>query len=133
VAFNNHEGSTRSYDYVREHNDAVSRVDFIDLREEVKAEPAPGEVITLAQPDGSTMLLRKLHADYDPTDRVSAMNQVQALHAKGEVVTGLLYVDPEASDLHAAMRTCATPLNKLEEAALNPGAAALAKINASFR
>lgn len=133
VAFNNHEGSTRSYDHVREHNDAVSRIDFIDLAKEVKAEPAPGEVITLPQADGSLMLLRKLHAGYDPTDRVAAMNQVQALQASGEVVTGLLYVDPEASDLHAALRTSAVPLNKLDEAALCPGAAALAKINASFR
>jgi 2-oxoglutarate/2-oxoacid ferredoxin oxidoreductase subunit beta len=133
VAFNNHEGSTRSYDYVREHNDAVSRIDFIDLAREVKAEPAPGEVITLPQADGSVMRLRKLHAGYDPTDRVAAMNQVHALQASGEVVTGLLYVDPEATDLHAALRTSATPLNKLDEAALCPGAAALAKINASFR
>ena len=133
VAFNNHEGSTRSYDYVREHNDAVSRIDFIDLAKEVKAEPAPGEVITLPQADGSLMRLRKLHAGYDPTDRVAAMNQVQALQASGEVVTGLLYVDPEATDLHAALRTSATPLNKLDEAALCPGAAALDKINTSFR
>ena len=82
VAFNNHEGSTRSYDYVREHNDAVSRIDFIDLATERKAEPAPGEVIELPQHDGSVMRLRKLHADYDPTDRVSAMNHVQALQAQ---------------------------------------------------
>jgi 2-oxoglutarate ferredoxin oxidoreductase subunit beta len=133
VAFNNHEGSTRSYDYVREHNDAVSRIDFIDLAAEIKAEPAPGEVITLPQADGSVMRLRKLHAGYDPTDRVAAMNQVHALQASGEVVTGLLYIDPEATDLHAALRTSAVPLNKLDEAALCPGAAPLAKINASFR
>ncbi len=133
VAFNNHEGSTRSYDYVREHNDAVSRIDFIDLAQEVKAEPAPGEVITLPQADGSVMRLRKLHAGYDPTDRVAAMNQVHALQARGEIVTGLLYVDPQATDLHAALNTTATPLNRLGEAELCPGTAALAKINASFR
>src|SRR5574340_103076 len=69
VAFNNHPGSTRSYDYVREHNAAVSRIDFIDLAKEVVAEPQPGEVIALPQPDGSTIALRKLAADYDPTDR----------------------------------------------------------------
>ncbi len=133
VAFNNHDGSTRSYDYVREHNDAVSRIDFIDLAKEVKAEPSPGEVLELPQHDGSVMRLRKLHAGYDPTDRVSAMNHVQALQAKGEVVTGLLYVDPDATDLHAALNTSATPLNKLDERALCPGVAALAKINDSFR
>jgi 2-oxoglutarate ferredoxin oxidoreductase subunit beta len=133
VAFNNHEGSTRSYDYVREHNEAVSRVDFIDLAPEVKAAPGPGEVITLPQHDGSLMRLRRLHADYDPTDRVGAMNQVHALQAGGEVVTGLLFVDPQATDLHAALHTSATPLNRLDESVLCPGAGALAKINASFR
>ena len=133
VAFNNHEGSTRSYDYVREHNEAVSRIDFIDLAAEVTAEPAPGEVLSLPQADGSTMHLRKLHTDYDPTDRISAMNHVQALQARGEVVTGLIYVDPDAADLHAALHTSARPLNQLDEVALCPGTAALAKINASFR
>jgi 2-oxoglutarate ferredoxin oxidoreductase subunit beta len=133
VAFNNHEGSTRSYDYVREHNDAVSRIDFIDLAAELKAEPQPGEVMDLPQHDGSVMRLRKLHADYDPTDRVNALNHVQELQARGEVVTGLLFVDPQASDLHAALNTCARPLNKLDERDLNPGAAALATINASLR
>jgi 2-oxoglutarate ferredoxin oxidoreductase subunit beta len=133
VAFNNHEGSTRSYDYVREHNDAVSRVDFIDLAKEVKAEPAPGEVLELPQADGSTMRLRKLHPGYDPTDRVAAMNHVQALQARGEVVTGLLYVDPDATDLHAALSTSRRPLNQLGDAELCPGAAALEKMNAALR
>lgn len=133
VAFNNHAGSTRSYDHVREHNEAVSFIDFIDLAEEIHAEPAPGEVITLPQPDGTVMRLRKLHAGYDPTDRVSAMAQVQALQAKGEVVTGLLYVDPQAGDMHSGLNTVAKPLNALGEAELCPGATALAKLNASLR
>jgi 2-oxoglutarate/2-oxoacid ferredoxin oxidoreductase subunit beta len=133
VAFNNHEGSTRSYDYVRDHAEALTRIDFIDLATEIKAEPAPGEVLELPQGDGSTMRLRKLHADHDPTDRLKAMAHVQALQAAGEVATGLLYVDPQAGDLHAALNTAAAPLNTLGEAALCPGAAVLAKINASLR
>jgi 2-oxoglutarate ferredoxin oxidoreductase subunit beta len=133
VAFNNHEGSTRSYHYVREHNDALSRIDFIDLAKEVRAEPAPGEVLELPQADGSVMRLRKLHPEHDPTDRVSAMNHVHALQARGEVVTGLIYVDADATDLHAALNTSRTPLNQLGEAELCPGAAALEKINAALR
>jgi 2-oxoglutarate/2-oxoacid ferredoxin oxidoreductase subunit beta len=133
VAFNNHEGSTKSYDYVREHNEAVSRIDFIDLKPEVVAEQSADSVITLAQPDGSLMRLRKLHLDYDPTDRIAAMNHVQAHQARGEVVTGLLYVDSDAQDLHAALKTARKPLNSLDEAALCPGAATLEKINASLR
>jgi 2-oxoglutarate ferredoxin oxidoreductase subunit beta len=133
VAFNNHAGSTRSYDYVREHNDAVSRIDFIDLADEIKAEPSAGEVISLPQPDGTRMRLRKLHADYDPTDRLGAMNHVQAYQAQGEILTGLLYVDPEATDLHEGLNTVKCPLNALNEIDLCPGAAALTKLNASLR
>jgi 2-oxoglutarate ferredoxin oxidoreductase subunit beta len=133
VAFNNHEGSTRSYDHVREHNEAVSRIDFIDLAKEVVAEPAPGEVITLPQGDGSVMRLRKLHADHDPTDRRAAMNHMQAMAEAGEIATGLLYVDPHATDLHAAMNTVAQPLNRLGAPELCPGKAALDQINASLR
>jgi 2-oxoglutarate/2-oxoacid ferredoxin oxidoreductase subunit beta len=136
VAFNNHAGSTRSYDYVREHNEAVSRIDFIDLAKGAVAEPGTwkaGEVLELPQGDGSTMRLRKLHADYDPTDRVGALTHVQALQAQGEVPTGLLYIDPEARDLHAALGTVRRALNVLAEDALCPGSAMLAKINASLR
>ena len=133
VAFNNHAGSTRSYDHVREHNEAVSRIDFIDLAKEVIAEPGPGEVIEVPQADGTLMRLRKLHADHDPTDRRAAMNHVQAMQVDGEIATGLLYVDPHASDLHAALNTVHKPLNTLSERDLCPGATLLEKINAALR
>jgi 2-oxoglutarate/2-oxoacid ferredoxin oxidoreductase subunit beta len=133
VAFNNHAGSTRSYDHVREHNEAVSRIDFIDLAPEVNATPAPGEVLDLPQADGSTMRLRKLHADFDPTDRRAAMNHLQTLQAAGEIPTGLLYLDPEAADLHAALNTVPRALNSLGEAELCPGLQVLGRINDSLR
>jgi len=130
VAFNNHEGSTRSYDHVRAHNEALNRIDFIDLAPEVQSS---AEVIDLRQSDGSVMRLRKLHAGHDPTDRAAALAVNQAMQAQGEVATGLLYVDPAARDLHAALGTVAKPLNQLGEAELSPGAAALARINAGLR
>ena len=133
VAFNNHAGSTKSYDYVREHNEAVSRIDFISSRDEITAQYAPGSVVDVEQHDGKFLRLRKLKADYDPTDRLSAMNQVQIHQARGEVLTGLLYVDPDASDLHASMNTTAAPLNSLGAGKLCPGVAALDKLNASLR
>ena len=133
VAFNNHAGSTRSYDYVREHNEAVNRIDFIDLAPEMHARPEAGAVINVPQPGGGFMRLRKLHADYDPTSRIAALTQVQAMMAAGEVATGLLYVENGAHDLHAALHTVATPLNQLGAAELCPGAAALQRINDSLR
>ncbi len=132
VAFNNHAGSTKSYDYVREHNEAVSRIDFIAPGQEIVAEPQQ-ELITVPQPDGSTLRLRRLRTDYDPTDRAAALHQVLAHQARGELLTGLLYVDPEAGDLHGMLNTSATPLQQLDAASLCPGSAALDKLNASLR
>jgi 2-oxoglutarate/2-oxoacid ferredoxin oxidoreductase subunit beta len=133
VAFNNHEGSTKSYDHVRAHNEALARIDFIDLAQRRNVTSAPGDVFDLPQGDGSVMRLRRLRADHDPTSRLNAMDVVQKLAAKGEVATGLIYLDLEADDLHAALNTSATPLNQLGEAVLCPGAATLEKINAGLR
>ncbi|NCT84227.1 MAG: 2-oxoacid:ferredoxin oxidoreductase subunit beta [Comamonadaceae bacterium] len=132
VAFNNHAGSTRSYDHVRAHNEALNRIDFIHLAAEQVVEGSP-DVIAVPQSDGSTLRLRKVAADHDPTDRLGAMNALQRRAAAGEIATGLLYVDPTATDWHAAQHTAAQPLNMLDEAALCPGAAALAQINAGLR
>ena len=133
VAFNNHPGSTKSYDYVREHNEAVSRIDFISAREEITAEAAPGEVVDVRQHDGGLLRLRSLHPEYDPTNRYAAMAFMQEHQARGEVLTGLLYVDPLATDLHTALNTTARPLNTLAAAELCPGTGVLAKINTSLR
>jgi 2-oxoglutarate ferredoxin oxidoreductase subunit beta len=133
VAFNNHPGSTKSYDYVREHNEAVNRLDVITGRDEITADYEPGAVTAVTQHDGSVLRLRKLSADYDATDRVKVLNYVQQHAAAGEVVTGLLYVDPDSADLHEHIHTIETPLNQLTERELCPGAVALEKFNASLR
>ena len=95
VAFNNHAGSTKSFDYVREHNDAVNRLDVISGRDPITVDYEPGSVKVVEQHDGSKIALRKIDADYDPHDRVGAMAFLQKHAAKGQIVTGLLYVDPE--------------------------------------
>ena len=133
VAFNNHPGSTKSYEYVRSHNEAVNRLDFIEGREEITTQYDPGTVTTVQQHDGSLLRLRKLGEDYDPSDKIAAMKRVQEGQAAGEVVTGLLYVDPTPRDLHHHLNTVAAPLNTLDTADLCPGPAALDRINASLR
>ena len=133
VTFNNHGGSTKSYDYVRQHNEAVSRIDFMTQHSEITTEYAPGEVIDVAQHDGSILRLRKLHADYDPTDRYAALSYMNVHHARGEVVTGLLYLDPIATDLHMSLNTSDTPLNAFGVRQLCPGSRVLEKVNASLR
>jgi 2-oxoglutarate ferredoxin oxidoreductase subunit beta len=77
--------------------------------------------------------LRKLHEDYDAGDRITAMNYLQQRHSAGEIVTGLLYLNADADDLHAALNTVDIPLNELRDDDLVPGSAALAKFNASLR
>ena len=133
VQFNNHAGSTKSYDYVREHNEAVNRLDMILGRATITADYAPGTVTEVTQHDGSVLTFRKLAEDYDPTSRHNALSYLQSRQAEGEIVTGLLFVDPDASDHHDALDTVSTPLNQLSDAALIPGAARLAAVNAGFR
>jgi 2-oxoglutarate ferredoxin oxidoreductase subunit beta len=133
VAFNNHPGSTKSYDYVREHNDALNKLDIMLNRQEITVSYAPGEVTEVTQHDGTILRLRKLHEGHDPTNRASAMHHILERKAEGEIVTGLIYVDPSPSALHDHLGTVAGPLNALGDAELNPGAAALDVINASLR
>jgi 2-oxoglutarate ferredoxin oxidoreductase subunit beta len=133
VAFNNHAGSTKSYDYVREHNEALNRIDFIDGRDEITTSYDPGSVTTVQQHDGSLLRLRKLGEEYDPSNKVAAMKRVQEGMQDGEVVTGLLYVDATPKDLHHHLNTVDVPLNTLNDAELCPGSSALDRINASLR
>ena len=134
VAFNNHAGSTKSYDYVREHNEAVNRLDFWPTREAISATYAEGEVIEVpAGAEGGILRLRKLHADYDPSDKINATAMIASAAHKGEVLTGLLYLAPDAEDLHAHLNTAEVAFNTLGEKDLCPGSAMLEKINSGLR
>lgn len=132
VAFNNHPGSTKSYDYVRAHNEAVNRLDFVSPRNPIAVNYAPGSVELVEQHDGSVIALRKLNNEYDVNDRLAAMNFLEVHADKGEIVTGLLYLNPAPEDLHDHAQTVAAPLNSLTEQDLCPGSGALAKVNASL-
>ncbi len=107
--------------------------DWLELREEITVEYPEGEVVSVTQHDGSVLRLRKLAPDYDPHNRIAAMNYIQQHAAKGEVVTGLLYVDPEPEDLHRHLNTFEAPFNALDATELCPGSAVLEKINAALR
>jgi 2-oxoglutarate/2-oxoacid ferredoxin oxidoreductase subunit beta len=133
VAFNNHAGSTKSYEYVREHNEAVNRLDFWPSREAITVDYAEGGVIEVPQHDGSIIKLRKLDGEYDPSDKINAISHIARAAEKGEVLTGLLYLAADAEDLHAHLQTCETPFNRLGEQELCPGSALLDRINAALR
>ncbi|HQR04261.1 MAG: 2-oxoacid:ferredoxin oxidoreductase subunit beta [Proteobacteria bacterium] len=133
VTFNNHAGSTKSYDFVREHNDALNRLDIFFGKDEIVADYAPGSVTDVRQHDGSILRLHKLHDSYTPTDRIHAMRYLEERKALGQIVTGLLYMDATPNTLHDNLNTVEGALGILGDKALCPGQGNLDKINASLR
>jgi 2-oxoglutarate ferredoxin oxidoreductase subunit beta len=133
VTFNNNVGSTKSYDYVREHMEATATVDFIPVMHEITASYSEGSAQSVRLHDGSVLRLRKIEQDWDPFDRLSAVSAIHNAREKGEILTGLLYLETDTRDLHSIIDTSARPLNKLTKTDLCPGSAALAKINDGLR
>lgn len=133
VAFNNHAGSTKSFEFVREHMQSAVQADLIFGQPEITADYAQGTRESITMPDGSILQLYKVDADYDPYDRIGALTYVQKMHEEGQVATGLLYVDPDAVECHDILETTGTPLNALSEDALCPGSEALTAINQGCR
>lgn len=133
VTFNNNVGSTKSYDYVREHIDATSTIDFTPPAEEITAQYAEGASLQLQMHDGSLIHLRKIQTGWDPSKKDSAVRALHEAYAKSEILTGLIYIDENQEDLHALLNTSETPLNKLQEKDLIPNLSVLNDLNASFR
>jgi 2-oxoglutarate ferredoxin oxidoreductase subunit beta len=133
VTFNNNVGSTKSYDHVRQHVEATATMDFVPEMEEITTSYSEGSTKQVKMHDGSYIALHKLSQDWDPLDRQSAMNAVLNAKAKNEILTGLLYVDPNTEDLHHLLQTSDRPLNTLTKEELCPGSEALKEINEGLR
>ena len=133
VMFNNHDGSTKSYSYVRQHSENVVYADFVPEQDEITVDYDPGTSEDVRMPDGSILRLRKLAEDYDPRSRVEALTYVQRAQQEGEVVTGLLYVEEEPVDCHEMLGTASTPFSELDETTLCPGSETLQQLNDGFR
>jgi 2-oxoglutarate ferredoxin oxidoreductase subunit beta len=130
VTFNNHPASTKSYDYVRAHNQAIDRLDFVPEEQEITADYAEGTTLAVPLHGGSRVVLHKLEESYDPRDADGALMTIRKSAARGEVTTGLLYIDEDQQDLHAVLATVDRPLNAIPMAELCPGPTKLAEINA---
>ena len=133
VTFNNHLGSTKSYTYTRDHYHPASQTDFVPPANEIRASYEEGESIIVELHDGSKLLLKKTDSGYDATKRSSVMGYLEQQRARGEVVTGLLYINAELPEMHKIYRTSETPMKDLEYEQLNPGSEALAKLQAGMR
>jgi 2-oxoglutarate ferredoxin oxidoreductase subunit beta len=128
VTFNDHHGSTKSYAYTREHLQQAVNADLIMKQSPIKVTYEPGEVIPVELFDGSTILLKKVDAEYDPTSRPKVLGYLEKMRGQGLIVTGLLFIDENLPELHAISGTSKMPLKELAFATLNPGSQALAKL-----
>jgi len=133
VTFNNNVGSTKSYDYVREHVEATATIDFVPEMVEIITSYAEGTKERVKMHDGSYIQLNKLSKEWDPLDKRSAVNAMMNAKEKGEILTGLLYMNPDTTDLHHTINSTERPLNTLNAKELCPGSEMLKDINAEFR
>ena len=133
VTFNDHDGSTKSYKFTREHEVEISTADFVPLRREITAPVTNEAVSVVTMHDGSVVRFRKTHEGYNPTDRAAAYAHVRACQDRREVATGLLFIDENGSDMHAVARTVTTPLVDLTYDQLCPGNAALQSLMEKYR
>ena len=136
VTFNDHEASTKSYRFTRQHHAEMTAVDFVPLRREIASDSetdSPGGLMSVTMHDGSVVRFRRVAQDYDPTDRDAAYAHVRKLQQRGEIATGLLYIDGNDRDMHAINRTVERPLVDLPFEELCPGGAALDALMEEYR
>jgi len=133
VTFNDHEGSTKSYQYTRKHEARATETDYVPKASEILAELNGNGVTSVTMHDGSVVRFRTVPVGYDPTDRQRVMAYLQERQAKGEVVTGLLYVDETVPDLHEMNNTPEISLTEVPYEKLCPGAEALNQLQDEYR
>ena len=133
VTFNDNEESTKSYSHVRKFYHQVVDTDFVPPAEEIKAAYDEGEAMPISLHDGSQIVFRKVDKNYDPTSRAAAYSFLRESKAKQELVTGLLYIDKEADDMHESANTTKQPLSKVPYSQLNPGTKKLNEIMKRFK
>ncbi|MDP2600607.1 MAG: 2-oxoacid:ferredoxin oxidoreductase subunit beta [Deltaproteobacteria bacterium] len=128
ITFNNHEGSTMSYDSVRAHDIPLHEIGFVPAVEPIKAEFDPGTTKDIELPDGSHIRLKKIDRDYDPTNRIGALDTIEKSRSKGEWLTGLLYIREGEPDYNTLMHLSKTPLAHMSEKELRPSETVLKEI-----
>ena len=127
VTFNDHEGSTKSYKYMQEHEEAVNEVSFVPSFEEINVDYDPGSTLEVTMHDGSSLRLRKMEEEYDPTDKISAVRRLMESHEKGEVLTGVFYINAKAPNFIDLLNVTDQPLATLPESVTRPSREVLAK------
>ncbi len=133
VTFNDHEGSTKSYSYMKDHETSLHELDFVPYFQDIAVEIPEGEVTDVEMHDGSHLRIRKLGRDYDPTDRLAAATVLEEAESKGEVLTGVLYVNTSKPTFLEQLNIVDEPLGTLPESQTRPSRAALEQIMEELR
>ena len=133
VTFNDHEGSTKSYLYTRQHDLKATETDFVPPASEILAQIGQNGAVNVSMHDGSMVRFKGVPPNYDPTNRGNVMDYLEEHQGKGEVVTGLLYLDESVPDMHEMNKTTGIALTKVPYQKLCPGAAALHRLQEDFR
>ncbi len=133
VTFNDHEGSTKSYKYLKDHDEPVQDVGFIPSFETIDVDYDPGTTANVRMHDGSALRLRKLDRDYDATNKVNALKVMAESHEKGEILTGVFYVNTEAPGFIDLLNVVDQPLGQLPESVVRPPRKVLDEIMAELQ
>jgi 2-oxoglutarate ferredoxin oxidoreductase subunit beta len=133
VTFNDHEGSTKSYAYVKEHDEPVGDISFVPFYEDISIEYEPGTTTEVKMHDGSHLFLKKVAEDYNPTDKMAALRLIRESEARGEFATGILYIEPQKPDLTTLMNIVDEPLATLPLERVRPGREVLDAIMESLK
>ncbi|MGH9454201.1 MAG: 2-oxoacid:ferredoxin oxidoreductase subunit beta [Terriglobia bacterium] len=133
VTFNDHEGSTKSYSYVKEHEEQIDDVSFVPFFEDISVEYDEGTATEITLHDGSRLLLHKLEEDFDPTHKIEALKRVTESHEKGEVLTGLFYIDTKRENFLEQLNLVDEPLATLPDFRVRPSKQALDQVMEELR
>jgi 2-oxoglutarate ferredoxin oxidoreductase subunit beta len=133
VTFNDHEGSTKSYKFMQDHDEPLQEISFIPGFEDIEIEYDPGTTLEVEMHDGSRLRLRKLEEDYDPTDKVRAITRMNEAKRDGEILTGVLYVNTQAPTFLDMLNLTDDPLATLPQSVVRPGREVLEQVMEELR
>jgi 2-oxoglutarate ferredoxin oxidoreductase subunit beta len=133
VTFNDHEGSTKSYAYVKDHEEPLGEISFVPFFEDISVEYEPGSTTQVKMHDGSQLYLRKLDDEYNPTDKLAAMRLLHETLRRGEFATGVIYIEPDKEDFLQVLNLVDEPLMSLPESRTRPPKAVLDQLMDQLR
>src|SRR5437016_453705 len=133
VTFNDHEGSTKSYKYMKDHEEPLQEVSFVPVFEDIDVEYDPGTTVDVTMHDGSHLRLRKLEEDYDPTSKINAVKRLLEAHDRNEVLTGVFYVNSQAPTFIDMLNITDESLATLPDSVVRPGREVLEQVMEELR